>query len=123
MLARCILFVVFVQGMLMQQRDVGSLWPRDKFFWAVVASLVMELPLHFICQKATALNPDGRRITAARQAGQVITHVFAFVAFFRTDTALFARSESAYSGTLLIIVIDTMMFREMKTIFDLYMAT
>jgi len=119
MLARLVLFVVIVQGLLMQQRDVGTLWPRDKFFWAIVASLVMELPLHIICQRATTHNPDGRRITAARLPGQIIAHLFTFVAFFRTDTALFARSESAYGGTLMILAIDAMMFREMKMILEM----
>lgn len=115
---RLITLVIFVQGLLMQQRDISSEWNRDQFAWIILASGLIEIPLYFVMSKLTTHQPTGRRILLARLQGQILVHMFTFVAFYRTDTAHFVRSESGYCGTLLILLIDVMLDLEIQQIFD-----
>ena len=114
--ARLILLYIFVQAFLMQEQDVSPNWPRDRFYWVIIASMLVELPLSAALYDATKRQPEGRRIVAARFQWQCLAHVFTFVAFFRTDTVLYARSESGYCGALLIVLVDGALLGEIRSI-------
>jgi hypothetical protein len=113
---RALVLSAFVMGFLMQEREIGSYWHRDRFYWAIIASFLAEVILQRVVMRFAQHQPDGRRLLTARWNGHVLLHIFAFVAFFRTDTVHFARSESGYVAAMLIVLLDMMLLDEMQNI-------
>jgi hypothetical protein len=116
MMARMILWI-FVLGYLMQQREISSAWHRDQFFWAILASLVLEYPLYVTLAQLSRHQATEADVVAARFQGQIVAHIFAFVAFFRTDTMHFARSESGYCAVFVIVLIDALCIKMLRRLF------
>jgi hypothetical protein len=114
LVGRLTMFVVLMQAYLMQQREISGIFHRDDFFWSVLASAAAEVCIDVVMQRVTLHNPLGRRILQARRFATLFAHLFTFVAFFRTDTALFARSESGYCGATIIVLLDVMFANEMN---------